>query len=130
MCLQCRLISSALFRGLAYSDACAGVCVRGGEGWGQMRIQMVLVVAEDQQTLAIAEHCVLDESDFELAVVVRESIDLQAGRHAVRERVVLSPKPDSDMRIADVVLPSPDGDVRITEVVTVVTMAVRLRDEV
>jgi hypothetical protein len=82
-----------------------------------MRIQMVLVAAEDQQTLAIAEHCVLDESDFELAVVVRESINLEARRHAVRERVVLPPKPDSEMRITDVELPpGPDGDVRITEV--------------
>ena len=93
-----------------------------------MRIQMVLVAAEDQQTLAIAEHCILDDSDFELAVVVRESIDLQVRCNAVRERVVLPPKPDSEMRITDVVLPRPDGDVRITEVVTVVTMSVPIRD--
>jgi hypothetical protein len=94
-----------------------------------MRIQMVLVAAEDQQTLAIAEHCILDESDFELAVVVRESINLQARRNVVRERVVLPPKPDSEMRITDVVLPTPDEDVRITEIVTVVTLAVPIKDE-
>jgi hypothetical protein len=89
---------------------------------------MVLVAAEDQQTLAIAEHCILDDSDFELAVVVRESIELQGRRDAVRERVVLPPKPDREMRITEV-LPRPDRDVRITEVVTVVTMAVPIRDE-
>jgi ribosomal protein L1 len=95
-----------------------------------MRIQMVLVAAEDQQTLAIAEHCILDESDFELAVVVRQSINVQARRNAVRERVVLPPKPDSEVRISEVGLPpKPDGEVRITEVVTVVTLAVPIKDE-
>jgi hypothetical protein len=95
-----------------------------------MRIQMVLVAAEDQQTLAIAEHCILDESDFELAVVVRQSISVEARRNAVTERVVLPPKPDNEMRINEVVLPEkPEAKVRLTEVVTVVTMAVPFKHE-
>jgi hypothetical protein len=95
-----------------------------------MRIQMVLVAAEDQQTLAIAEHCILDESDLELAVVVRQSISVEARRNAVKERVVLPPKADNEMRINEVVLPEkPDGNVRLTEVVTVVTMAVPFKHE-
>jgi hypothetical protein len=101
-----------------------------------MRIQMVLVAAEDQQTLAIAEHCILDESDFELAVVVRQSINAQARRHAVRECVVLPPKPDNEVRITEVGVPPkpdgevpiPEGEVRITEIVTVVTMAVPMKE--
>jgi hypothetical protein len=94
-----------------------------------MRIQMVLVADEDEQTLAIAEHCVLDESDLDLAVVVRQSINVQARRNAVRERVMLPPKPDSEVRITEVGRrPKPGGEVRITEVVTVVTMAVPIED--
>jgi len=83
------------------------------KGCCQMRIQMVLVTAGDQRTLEIEEHCVLDESDFELAVIVRQSIEVQS-RNAVNERVVLPANSDSE--------------VRITEVVTFVAMAV-IKDE-
>ena len=95
-----------------------------------MRIQMALVAAEDRQALAITEHCILDESDFELAVVVRQSINVQARRHAVREKVVLPPKTDSEIRITEAAMhPEPEGELRVTEVITVVTMAVPIKDE-
>jgi hypothetical protein len=97
-----------------------------------MRIQMVLVAAEDQQTLAIAEHCILDETDFELSVVFRQSINVQARRTAVKEKVVLPLKPESEIRITEtevVMPPQPDGQMRLTELVTVVTMAVPIKHE-